>query len=169
MSTSPGHRDGSILFPRALSCIVPCRRRTSTARPSRGSSSVPMVDGIGEKSLRTLAVKSALKLGGINFAARQGHGLEDTFVAEGGFLIRLFCRATTLPSIVIVDYVAFLSHRTAQTNGESKIRHCDFAETPSHTTPDEIGTVYILGTLSLRRAKMSTPSSRIGQIPPQRG
>ena len=53
----------------------------------------------------------ALKLGGIDFAAGQRHGLENPLVPECRFLIGLFRRAAALACILFVGVPVLFSHK----------------------------------------------------------
>ncbi len=90
VSTSPGHTDGSMLVPRAVSRIV-ARRRISKERSSLGSSQKSRAAGADPVKLRSLPVEHAIPVSGFYFAARQGHGLENPLVAKSRLLIGLFC------------------------------------------------------------------------------
>jgi hypothetical protein len=58
--------------------------------------------------LRTLSIEAALKLGGTDFATRQGHGLENPLVPELGFLIRLLPRRTAVAYVLLIRIRVFL-------------------------------------------------------------
>ena len=58
-----------------------------------------------------MPVEAARKLGGVKFAAGQGHGLENPLVAECRFLIGLFRREVTILCDVLVRVPVPFSHR----------------------------------------------------------
>jgi hypothetical protein len=61
--------------------------------------------------LRGMPVEVARKLGGIEFAAGQGHGLENPLVPECRFLIRLFRRAAALLCVLRARIPLLFSHK----------------------------------------------------------
>jgi hypothetical protein len=58
-----------------------------------------------------MPVESARKLGGIEFAAGQGHGLENPLVPECRFLIGLLRRAAILACVFFVCVPVLFSHK----------------------------------------------------------
>ena len=54
---------------------------------------------------------AAQKLGGLDFAAGQRHGLENPFVAEGGFLIGFLGRAAALACVLLACIPILFGHK----------------------------------------------------------
>jgi len=109
VSRSPGHSEGSMLVPHALSWTAPWHRSISAARPSLGfsRSSSGSVYGMDGPQLRSMPVESALRKNGLNLAAGQCHGLENPLVPERRFLILLF-HDVAAPGCVLLARVQVL-------------------------------------------------------------
>jgi hypothetical protein len=108
---------------------VPWQRSISAARASLGSSRASSADGIDGSKLRTMLVESATKLGGLEFAARQSHSLENPLMPECRFLIGLFRGAGVLDCVFLVGSVLSLRHRECTCDGESQTCHNYWADT----------------------------------------
>jgi hypothetical protein len=70
-------------------------------------------------------VESALKFGGINFAAGERHSLENALVPECRFLIRLFQGAAAIAWVLIVYFVVSLRHENGRAATDSQTCHHD--------------------------------------------
>jgi hypothetical protein len=68
------------------------------------------MDGIGDRTLRILPVEAALKISGLNFAARQRHGLENALVPECRVAILLFWQAGAVACIPLRRVPVLFSH-----------------------------------------------------------
>lgn len=79
--------------------------------------------------LRGIPVESALKISGLDFAARQRHSLENPLMPECRLLIGLFRRAAALAWVLLVGFVVFLSHRERTRYDESLTCHNYCADT----------------------------------------
>jgi len=62
-------------------------------------------------ALRGIPVEAALKIGGLDFAARQRHSFENLLIPECRFLIGLFRRAGALDCVLLVRVPFLLSHK----------------------------------------------------------
>jgi len=62
-------------------------------------------------TLRTTPAVCTLKAGGLNFAARQRHRLENPLVPECGFLIRLLNHAAALACIFLESIPILFGHK----------------------------------------------------------
>jgi hypothetical protein len=78
-----------------------------------------------------MPIEFALKFGGIDFAAGQRHSLENPLVPECRFFIGLFSRAAALAWVLLVGFVAFLSHAERTPCGESLTSHNNCADSLS--------------------------------------
>jgi hypothetical protein len=62
-------------------------------------------------ALRGIPVEAALKIGGLDFAARQRHSFENLLTPECRFLIGLFRRPGALDCVLLVRVPFLLSHK----------------------------------------------------------
>ena len=90
VTMSPGQSAGSMLVPSARIRTLPPEARISAARSRTGTTRCSLISLIRGKELRIPAIEPALKLDGTGLPTRQGHGLENVFVAVARFSVWLF-------------------------------------------------------------------------------
>jgi hypothetical protein len=71
---------------------------------------------MGERNLRTLPIKAALKFRGADLPTGQSHGLKNPLEPELRFLIRLLPRWTVIVYVVLTSIRVFLHKVRASSN-----------------------------------------------------